>query len=33
MARYIQNPLEETLQLWSYKLEDNYLLYLNFHPS
>lgn len=31
MARYIQNPLSETLRLWNRKTENNYLLYLNFH--
>lgn len=32
MARYIQNPLSETLNLWDDDLEKNLLLYLSFHP-
>lgn len=32
MARYLQNPLAETLNLWNDDLDKNYLLYLNFQP-
>ena len=33
MARYIQNPLVETLNLWDDDLDKNLLLYLSFHPQ
>lgn len=32
MARYIQNPLAETLNLWDDDLDKNLLLFLSFHP-
>ena len=32
MGRYIQNPLAETLNLWSNELKENILLKINYHP-
>ena len=31
-ARFIQNPLAETLNLWSDDIKENYLFHINYHP-
>ena len=32
MARYLQNPLAETLNLWNEELDKNFLLFISFQP-
>ena len=32
LARMIQNPMAEVLNLWTHKLEDNAIFYIPFHP-